>query len=83
MILRRRMYRPRNNIADRAVARVLGGRLHTEAVRVRAQVKSCGTYGGQSGTAAGFLRVLRFPLPLIHSTNCSTIITIYHPGLLQ
>jgi hypothetical protein len=31
-------------------------------VRVRA---ACGVCGGQSGTGAGFLRVLRFPLPII------------------
>jgi hypothetical protein len=27
--------------------------------------QSCGAYGGQSGTGAGFLRVLRFPRPII------------------
>jgi hypothetical protein len=27
-------------------------------------VKSCGIFGRQSGTGAGFLRVLRFPLPV-------------------
>jgi hypothetical protein len=31
-------------------------------VRVRA---ACGVCDGQSGTGAGFLRVLRFPLPII------------------
>jgi hypothetical protein len=31
-------------------------------VRVRA---GCGICGGQSGTGAGFLRVLRFPMPII------------------
>jgi hypothetical protein len=31
---------------------------------VRARVWSCGIYGGQSGAGAGYLRVLRFPLPI-------------------
>jgi hypothetical protein len=51
-------------------------RLPTVAAQVRARVKSCVICSGQRGTAAGFLRVLRFPLPLIHSTNCSTVIVI-------
>jgi hypothetical protein len=29
-----------------------------------ARVWSCGVCGGQSGAGAGFLRVLRFPLPI-------------------
>jgi hypothetical protein len=40
-------------------------RLPTPAVQVRAQVRSCGICGRQSGTGAGFLRVLRFPLPIL------------------
>jgi hypothetical protein len=38
-------------------------RLPTSAAHVRARVRSCGIYGGESGTGADFLRVLRFPLP--------------------
>jgi hypothetical protein len=38
--------------------------LPTAAVRVRARVRSCGIWGGQKGTGTGFLRVLRFPLPI-------------------
>jgi hypothetical protein len=34
------------------------------AARVRVR-PACGVCGGQSGTGAGFLRVLRFPLPII------------------
>jgi hypothetical protein len=41
------------------------GRLPTAAARVRSQVRSCGICGGQSGTEAGFLLVLRFPLPIL------------------
>jgi hypothetical protein len=40
-------------------------RLPTAASRVRTQVRSYGFRGGQSGTGAGFLRVLRFPLPIL------------------
>jgi hypothetical protein len=52
--------------------------LSTAAARVRVRVP-CEFCGGQSGTGAGFLRVLRFPLPIIprflHYHN--------HPGLTQ
>jgi hypothetical protein len=46
----------------RAIAQVVSSRLPTAAARVRAQVRSCGIRGGQSGTGAGFLRAFRFPL---------------------
>jgi hypothetical protein len=36
----------------------------TAAARDRSQARSCGICGGQNGTGAGFLRVLRFPLPM-------------------
>jgi hypothetical protein len=38
--------------------------LPTAAARVRVRA-ACGFCGGQSGTGAGFLQVLRFPLPII------------------
>jgi hypothetical protein len=38
--------------------------LPTAAARVCVRA-ACGVCGGQSGTGAGFLRVLRFPLPII------------------
>jgi hypothetical protein len=38
--------------------------LPTAAARVRIRA-ACGVCGGQTGTGAGFLRVLRFPLPII------------------
>jgi hypothetical protein len=40
-------------------------RLPTAAARVRTRVRLCGICGGQSGTGAGFIRVLRFPLLII------------------
>jgi hypothetical protein len=41
--------------------------VHKVAVsrRLQAQVRTCGFCGGQSGTGAGFLRVLRFPQPIL------------------
>jgi hypothetical protein len=38
--------------------------LPTAVVRVRVRAV-CGVYGGQSGTGAGFLRLLLFPLSMI------------------
>jgi hypothetical protein len=49
----------------RAIAQAVSRRLPTAAARVRSQVRSCGICGGQSGAAAGFLRVLRFHLPIL------------------
>jgi hypothetical protein len=49
----------------RATAQAVSRRLPTAADRVRAQVRSCGICGGQSGTGAGLLRVLGFPLPIL------------------
>jgi hypothetical protein len=53
----------------RAVTQAVNHRLPTAAARVRYQVRSCGTCGGQSGTGARFLRILWFPLPI-----CITLI---------
>jgi hypothetical protein len=48
----------------RAVAQAVSRWLPTAAVRVRVRA-ACGVCGGQRGTGAGFLRVLRFPMPII------------------
>jgi hypothetical protein len=50
--------------SGRAIAQAVSRWLPTTAARVRARVRSCGIYGGQSGIRAVFLRVLRFPLPI-------------------
>jgi hypothetical protein len=47
----------------RVISQAVSRRFLTAAPRVRAQVKSCGICGGQSGTGAAFLRVFQFPLP--------------------
>jgi hypothetical protein len=65
------LYLPHN--IGRAITQVVSRRLPTAAARVRVQVRSFGICGGQSGTRAGFLRVLRFPCHS-HSTDCSTFI---------
>jgi hypothetical protein len=39
------------------------------AVSVQAHARSRGIYGGQTGTNADFLRVLRFPLPFLISLS--------------
>jgi hypothetical protein len=49
----------------RVITQAVSRWLPTAAARVRALVKSCGICGGQSGTGADFLRVLRFPLPIV------------------
>jgi hypothetical protein len=47
-----------------AIAQAVSRWLPTAAARVRARVWSCEICGGQSVAGAGFLRVLRFPLPI-------------------
>jgi hypothetical protein len=56
-------------VLGRAIAQAVIRRLPTAVAPVRTQVRSCGICGGQSGTGAGFLRVLRFPLPILISPN--------------
>jgi hypothetical protein len=53
----------------RAMAHAVSCWLPTAAARVRARVWLNGICGGQSGAGAGFLRVLRFPLPIFIPPN--------------
>jgi hypothetical protein len=48
----------------RAIAQTVSRWLPTAAAPVRARVLPSWICGGQSGAGAGFLRVLRFPLPI-------------------
>jgi hypothetical protein len=56
---------------SRAVAQAVSRWLPTAAARVRFRA-GCGVCGGQCGTGAGFLRVLRFPLPIIPQISPSS-----------
>jgi hypothetical protein len=56
----------------RAIAQAVSRRLPTAAARGRAQGRSCGICGEQSGTGAGFLQVLRFPLPILIPPNATS-----------
>jgi hypothetical protein len=64
----------------RAIAQVVSRWLPAIVAQVKARVRPCGIRGGQSGTGAGFLPVLRFPLPILippiapQSSSSSSII---------
>jgi hypothetical protein len=45
--------------------RLVAGLLAAAAARIRSHVRSRGISGGQSGTRAGFLLILRFPLSIL------------------
>jgi hypothetical protein len=56
---------------DRAVGQAASRLLPSVATRVRIRA-GCGVCVGQSGTGAGFLRVLRFTLPIISQISPSS-----------
>jgi hypothetical protein len=63
----------------RAIPQAVCRRLATAPALVRGHIRLCGICGGRSGTGAGFLRVLRFPLPIL----IPRLLHIHHlsPGL--
>jgi hypothetical protein len=74
-------------IKRRAIVQAVSHCPPTAAARVRAWVRSCGICGGQSGTGAGFLRVLWFPLPIFipsiaHQSPSSIIWGSYNRPLM-
>jgi hypothetical protein len=70
------------------LAEVVSSRVPTTASCIRFQVGTCGIFGGQSGTRAGFLEVLQFLLPVFipPSASYSLIIvssTIYRCVIIE
>jgi hypothetical protein len=59
-------------VLGRAIPQAVSHWLPTAAARVRARVWSSGICGGQSGAGTGFLRVLRFPLPIFIPPNSAS-----------
>jgi hypothetical protein len=59
------LHEQRATLRGCAIAQAVSCWLSTAAARVWARVWSCGICGGQSGAGAGFLQVLRFPLPIL------------------
>jgi hypothetical protein len=53
------------SLFGRVIVQAVSLRLPTAVASDRAQVRSCGICGGQNDIRAGFLRVLRLPLPIL------------------
>jgi hypothetical protein len=64
-----------------SVAQKVSHRLSTAAAQVRTRIRSYGICGGQRGTRAGSLRVLRCPLPSIPQMIPHSSSFIIIPGL--
>jgi hypothetical protein len=58
----------RNLVIVTFLGRAMAQAVSRWPLTAEARVNPCGICGGQSGTGAGFLRVLRFPLQIYHST---------------
>jgi hypothetical protein len=61
-----------NGAIGRAIAEAVSRWLSTAAARVQSRLWSSGICGGLSDAGAGFLRVLRFPLPFIPPNSLFT-----------
>jgi hypothetical protein len=70
-----------NSSLGRAIAQAVSRWLPTAAVRGSRPGCHVGFCGGQSGAGAGFLRVLRFPLPNFIPLIAHKIILTYRRGL--
>jgi hypothetical protein len=68
---RERQYRPgkQSRVQGRDIAQAVSRWLPTAAARVQTWVWSSGIFGGQSVAGAGFLRTIRYPLPIFILTN--------------
>jgi hypothetical protein len=62
------------------MAKAVSRRFPTSAAQVRVQVRSCGIFGGESDTWAGFLRVLLFPMSILMPPTATHS---YRPELVQ
>jgi hypothetical protein len=67
----------------RAVGQAVSSHLPIAAARFRALDKAFEICSGQGVTGARFFQALRFCLLLLYCTNCSTIISTDHTGLVQ
>jgi hypothetical protein len=60
----------------RDIVEAVGRRLPEATVRLRVRASEMGFIVDKARLGDVFFRVLRFPLPIIHPTHCSTIIII-------
>jgi hypothetical protein len=70
------------HVLGRAIAQKVSRRPPTGAGRVRARFRLCGICGRQSGTGAGFLRVLQFPLPILIPPTASHSLSSSRAGTI-
>jgi hypothetical protein len=70
------------NVLGRAIAKAVTRRLSTTAARVQAQVRSCGDLWWTKWHWGRFSPSTSVSPANSHSTDCSTFVIIYHPGLI-